>query len=236
MTPRTLVTGATRGLGLAICTRLADQGHDIVGIARRPDPAFPHPLHIVDIRDESALALALDLILEDGPVNHLVNNAGASAIEPLETLSFQTLRDLLEVNLRAAAQCAKICVSGMQALGSGRIVNIGSRAQRGRPGVSAYAAAKAGLEAMTVCWALEYAERRITSNLVAPGAIETEMFSRNNPPGTQRRRSLLEAIPMKRFGHPNEVAAAVAFLLSDDAAYITGQTLFVCGGWSVATI
>lgn len=169
MTARTLVTGATRGLGLAICMRLADQGHDIVGIARRPDPTFPHPLHIVDIRDESALALALDRILEDGPVNHPVNNAGTSAIEPLATLSFQTLRG-------------------------------------------------------------------ITSNLVAPGAIETEMFSRNNPPGTHRRRSLLEAIPMKRFGHPNEVAAAVAFLLSAAAAYITGQTLFVCGGWSVATI
>jgi NAD(P)-dependent dehydrogenase (short-subunit alcohol dehydrogenase family) len=123
----------------------------------------------------------------------------------------------------------------MAARGRGRIVNIGSKAQQGRAGVSAYAAAKAGLQAMTVSWALELARQGVTVNLVAPGAIETQMFKRNNPAGSLRRAATEAAVPMGRLGRPEDVAAAVAFFLCDQANYITGQTLYVCGGWSVAS-
>lgn len=233
--PTTLVTGATRGIGRAIAERLAGDGHHVIGIARMADPSFPGALHIADLASAEETAGALDAIRAGEPVDNLVNNAGFSKVMPLESLDIGEFREMLEVNLRAAAQIAQALVPAMAGRGRGRIVNIGSKAGQGRANISAYAAAKAGLEAMTVSWALEYARHGVTANLVAPGAIETEMFARNNPPGSPRRIATEAAVPMGRLGRPDDVAAAVAFFLSDQAAYITGQTLYVCGGWSVAS-
>jgi 3-oxoacyl-[acyl-carrier protein] reductase len=232
---RTLVTGATRGIGRAICDRLLAAGCDVVGLARTRDPAFPAPLFVADLADEASTAAGIEAVLAAGPVDNLVNNAGISSMQRVADLDIEEMRRVLEVNLRAPAQLARSLLPAMAARGYGRVVNITSRAQMGRAGLSAYAASKAGLDAMTRVWALEHAECGVTVNAVAPGVTDTPMFSASSPPGSERERSVMTAIPMHRAGAPGEVAAAVAYFLSEAAGYTTGQTLHVCGGWSIAT-
>lgn len=232
---RTLVTGATRGIGRAICERLLNAGGDVVGLARRPDPTFPAPLITADLGDEASTSDAIDALLAMGTVDNLVNNAGISEIQPLADLDLDGMRRLYEVNMRAPAQLARALVPPMADRGYGRVVNLSSRAQMGRWGLTAYASSKAGLDAMTRCWALEYAAQGVTINSVAPGATDTEMFAASNAPGSERLLSVMASIPMHRPGAPDEIAAAVAYFLSEAASYTTGQTLFVCGGWSIAS-
>jgi 3-oxoacyl-[acyl-carrier protein] reductase len=231
----TLITGATKGIGRAIADHLLAQGEEIVGLSRTADPHFPAPLVLADLANEAEAAAALAQVLRHYEISKLVNNAGSSLRQDLLDLNLNDMRAMLNLNVQAAAQCAQACVPPMISRGYGRIVSIGSRAMLGRPGFSAYAGAKAALVGMTKCWALELAEKGITANVVAPGAIETDMLTRNNPLGSDRRKSLEASIPLRRTGNPAEVAAAVAYFLSDQAGYTTGQVLFVCGGWSFAT-
>jgi 3-oxoacyl-[acyl-carrier protein] reductase len=231
----TLVTGATRGIGRAIVDHLSTLGEEVVGLSRTPDRHFPGSLVLVDLAKEEETAAALDRVLRNHEISKLVNNAGSGHRQNLVDLNISDMRETFSLNVQAAAQCAQACVPPMIARGSGRIVSIGSRAMLGRPGFSSYAGAKAALVGMTMCWALELAGKGITANVVAPGAIETEMLARNNPYGSDRRKSLEASIPLGRTGSTSEVAAAVSYFLSDQAAYTTGQVLFVCGGWSFAT-
>ncbi|MHC0054595.1 SDR family oxidoreductase [Actibacterium sp. D379-3] len=233
--PHILVTGATRGIGRAITDDLLAAGHRVVGIARRDDPAYPAPLFHADLSDEGNTARVIRRILTEFPIGGLVNNAGSSTREACTDFSADLFRRTFDLNVRAAAQCVSLCLPTMIARGHGRIVSISSKAITGRQGFATYAGAKAALAAMTKCWALELADHGITANTVAPGAIETEMLSANNPPGSAPRRTLEAAVPMGRTGTPAEVAAAVGYFLSPGAAYTTGQTLLVCGGWSFAS-
>ena len=230
----TLVTGATRGIGRAICDRLAAQGHGIVGIARaKGDAAFPGEVVVADLRDEKALGGALADIVARYRITGLVNNVGLNHIQPLGKIDLAAFDEVIAVNLRAAIQCAQAVLPAMLDARFGRVVNITSRALLGRANTSSYSAAKAGLVAITRCWALELADKGITVNAVGPGPTETEMWNKNNPPDSPATRAHIARIPAGRMGQPHEIAAAVAYFMAEEAGFTTGQHIFVCGGLSI---
>lgn len=228
-----LVTGASKGIGRALSERLTASGHRVVGIARGPDPAFPGELVTLDLADRLATAEALARLCAGHEIAGVVNNVGLIRPQPLGAVDLGDLDAVLDLNLRTAVQTVQATLPGMRARGWGRVVNISSLTVLGIPQRTSYAAAKAGLISFTRSWALELAATGITTNAVAPGPTDTELFRSANPVGSAGEARYLAAVPMGRFGQPSEIAAAIAFLLSDDAAFITGQTLFVDGGASI---
>ncbi|MCG8547652.1 MAG: SDR family oxidoreductase [Alphaproteobacteria bacterium] len=229
-----LVTGASKGIGLAIAERLARDGHKVIGIARsEPDRDFPGDYCRVDLEDVDTAAGALQEIVAAQPVDNLVNNAGYSIPQPVFETDLADFDKQIAVNLRGALICAQACLPAMRAKKHGRIVNISSRAMLGKEDRTAYAAAKAGLIGFTRVWATELAGNGITVNAIAPGPIETALFLRNHPPGSEKYKALEDTVPVGRMGTPDDIAAAVAYFVSDDASFVTGQLLYVCGGLSL---
>ncbi|TDR92926.1 SDR family oxidoreductase [Enterovirga rhinocerotis] len=230
---RVLVTGATRGIGRAVSDRLAEAGWAVVGLARRDLAGFPGRILPCDLADEAGTAAVLDELTADGGFDALVNNAGINIPQALDEISLDAFRTVMEVDLRAPLQIVQALTPAMRERRFGRIVNIGSRAMLGLERHSSYAAAKAGLAAMARCWALELAGDGITVNTVAPGPVDTELFWDVMPRGSEATARYLASIPVKRMADADEIAATVAFFLSPEAAFITGQTLYACGGLTV---
>jgi 3-oxoacyl-[acyl-carrier protein] reductase len=230
---RVLITGASRGIGHAVATRLAAAGHRPVGLARIHVPGFPGEFHDADLADRQATQRVLDTVLDTGPVDAVVNNVGLVRPAYLPDVNLDDLHDVYDLTVRVAVQVTQAALPGMTAQRWGRIVNVSSLVTVGMPERTAYGAAKAALEFCTRAWAGELARTGITVNSVAPGPTETELFRENSPPGSPSEQRYLSAVPAGRFGQPAELAAAICFLLSEDAGYITGQTLRVDGGASV---
>ena len=234
----TLITGASKGIGRACAQRLHRDGHRLIGLARNQpaDGTFPGDFYTVDLADRAATAEILSALTEKYDVNGLINNVGLVAPQLLEEIELAEFDAVVEVNLVSAIQCAKACLPAMQRQSFGRIVNISTELVLGYATRTAYSSAKAGLISFARTWALELARYGVTVNAIAPGAVETDFFMANNPIGSPQREAKLARIPLGRFGEPEDIAAVAAFFMRPDSTFVTGQTLFVCGGSSLGSI
>lgn len=235
-----LVTGATRGIGAAIATVLAEAGATVVGTAtsesgaQRISDALGSTTGggrgaVLDVRDAEQIKQLIDNIRDnEGAPSILVNNAGITRDGLAMRMSDEDWDAVIDTNLNAVFRVTRAVLRGMIKARHGRIINIGSVVGlMGNAGQINYSTAKAGLLGMTRSLAREVAPRGITVNAIAPGFIETDMTGELDD---QQREALLEQTPMQRLGQPGDIAAAVCFLASPAAGYITGETLNVNGG------
>lgn len=225
-----LVTGGNRGIGLAVAQRLAADGHK-VAVTHRGSGAPEGLLGVkCDVTDADSIDAAFSEIeAKQGPVEVLVANAGIVDNTLLMRMSEEQFTRVIDANLTGAWRCAKRANRAMLRARFGRIIFLGSVVgQMGGPGQVNYAAAKAGLVGMARAITREIGSRNITANVVAPGFIDTDMTREEMT--EDMREMALKVIPAGRIGQPEEVAAAISFLASDDASYITGAILPVDGG------
>ncbi|MDD3756559.1 MAG: SDR family oxidoreductase [Advenella sp.] len=229
-----LVTGATKGIGWAISRRLSDAGAHVIGLARHVDEIdFPGFLYQCDLSDAGQTEDVLRMIREKYPVDAIVNNVGVVRPEAMGEISLASFYQVYDLNVRSAVQVVQAFSDVMKQRQEGRIINIASIASQGSAGKTSYSAAKSALVGCTKTWALELADYGITVNAISPGPVETQLLRESYPVGSEKEKKLLAEIPLKRLARPEEIAAAVQFLLSPDAAFITGQVLQIDGGKSL---
>jgi 3-oxoacyl-[acyl-carrier protein] reductase len=232
-----LVTGASRGIGRSIAELLIERGATVIGTATSESGAAAISEYLgangkgfaLNVTDADSVASVLTAINEEfGVIDILVNNAGITRDNLLMRMKDEEWLDILDTNLTSIFRLSKAVLRGMMKKRAGRIINIGSVVgTMGNAGQTNYAAAKAGVIGFTKSMAREVASRGITVNIVAPGFIETDMTKALTD---EQRSATLAQVPAGRLGDPREVASAVAFLASNEAGYITGETLHVNGG------
>lgn len=233
-----IVTGGSAGIGAAVCHRLLDAGWGVVSMSRRATPIDHPSLRSVevDLGDVQATRAAALEACARHPVTAIVHNAGAMRAKLLPDVQVADLEALTALHLSAALVLVQAALPEMRRQHFGRIVLVSSRAALGLATRTAYSATKAGMFGMARTWALELGADGITCNVVAPGPIATDMFHEVIP----REQAALEAtaarIPVGRIGVPDDVARAVMFFVAPENGFVTGQSLYVCGGTSVGGI
>jgi 2-hydroxycyclohexanecarboxyl-CoA dehydrogenase len=239
-----IVTGAGRGIGRGIVEKLAAEGARVVvsdideGSARETAAAIGGKsvgLRTDVTSKESVEAMVREVMDRFGRVDVLVNNAGWDKVQPFLESNESDWEKVIAINLYGTLHCCKAVLPVMVAQGYGKVVNIGSDAGRvGSSGEAVYSAAKGGIIAFTKTLAREMARYKINVNCVCPGPADTPLFAEIGEENPKLKEALLKAIPFRRLARPEDLANAVAFLASDEAEYITGQTLSVSGGLTMA--
>jgi 2-hydroxycyclohexanecarboxyl-CoA dehydrogenase len=225
-----VVTGGGSGIGQAVAHRLRADGLNVATLDLNPsgdDLAFT-----ADVTDRAQVDEALGAIRAKlGPVTVLVNAAGLDKFKRFTELTFEDWQRVIDVNLNGVYHCIQAVLPDMIESGWGRIVNISSSSTHsGQPYMSAYVAAKSAVNGLTKSLALEYGPNGITVNAVPPGFIDTPMLRKSEERGYVKVQQSIETTPVRRIGRPEDIAAACAFLISEEAGYITGQILGVNGG------
>ena len=224
-----LVTGGNRGIGLAIARRLADGGDSVTVTSLSGEPIEGLSVVQCDIRDTASVDAAFTAVeKEQGPVEVVVANAGITQDQLLALMKEESFAEVLDTNLTGAYRVAKRAVRPMMKMRRGRLIFISSVVGLlGSAGQANYAASKAGLIGFSRSLARELGSRNITSNVVTPGFVDTDMTA---VLGEERKEQILKQVPLGRYGSTDEIAAAVEFLASPGAAYVTGAIIPVDGG------
>ncbi len=243
-----VITGAARGIGKATAIKMVQEG---AAVALLDILSAELKETVGEIRSQGgkALGLQVDVSLRPqvdhafaeineawGKIDILVNNAGVVSPATLEDVQDEHWEKVVSVNLKGPFFCARAVLPIMKKNRYGKIINIGSRASLGKEERTVYSATKAGLIGLTRTWALELAPYNINVNYVGPGPIATELFKASNPPDSPRTQAIIKSIPLRRMGEPADVANLISFLASDEASFITGQTIFICGGLTVGAV
>lgn len=232
------VTGGSAGIGKAICEALLAEGYEVISLARRKSDIAHPKMHDVevDLMDRAATGEVVKDMAKRFEVSTIVHNAGVIRPALLPEVELTDLDALVNLHLGAAVQLVQACLPAMKERKFGRILLMSSRAALGAQTRTSYSATKAGMLGMARTWALELAPHGITVNVVAPGPVHTEMFYDVIPAGSEREQKLAASIPVGRIGEAADVARAVSFFIHPDAGFITGQSLYVCGGASLGSI
>jgi 3-oxoacyl-[acyl-carrier protein] reductase len=243
-----IITGGARGIGKATAFKMVREGasvalldilsDEVARVAQDLEALGGKALGLkADISRKDEVDRAIERVLQHyGRVDILFNNAGVVRPGTLEKVREEDWEAALGVNLKGAFFCTQAVVPTMKKNRYGKIVNMSSRASLGKEERTVYGATKAGLIGLTRTWALELAPYNINVNSIGPGPIATELFMAANPKDSPKTRAIIDGVPLKRMGQPEDVANLVAFLASDEASFITGQTVFICGGITVGLV
>ena len=231
-----VITGANKGIGADLAERLLDRGYDVINIARNPSANSNIYNVLCDLLDADATAGAAQEIAAQHEVTHFVHNAGLIWPNLLEDASGEDLAGLTQLHLSAPLTLLQAFLPSMRAHRFGRVLFNGSRAALGVPTRTAYSATKAGIIGMARTWALELARHGITVNVVAPGPVRTDNFWGIIEKDSDAEAQLAQRIPVQRLGKPRDISNAFLYFCDPENGFVTGQTLYVCGGASVGTL
>lgn len=233
-----VVTGGSAGIGAKLCREMLDGGYTVICVARR-EPEFAHErLHAVsaDLTDAADTERAAGEIAGRFEVSHFVHNAGIILPSLIEEAKVTDLHTLTQLHAGAALTFVQAFLPAMKQAGFGRIIFNSSRAALGAVSRSAYSYSKAGLHGMARTWALELGPHGITVNVVAPGPVLTDNFWGIIDKGSEREQKLANSLPVRRLGTVEDVTKALMYFADPDNGYVTGQTLYVCGGASIGGV
>ena len=243
-----VITGGARGIGKATAIKMIKEGasvalldilsQDVSQTAKELEANGGKAMGIkADVTHKEEIEKAVSQILAKfGRVDILVNNAGVVKPALLEDVQDGDWDAVVNVNLKGTFFCTRAVLPAMKEQRYGKIINIGSRASLGKELRTVYGATKAALIGVTRTWALELGQHNINVNYIGPGPIATELFTAANPESSPKTKAIIEGVPLKRMGQPEDVANLISFLASDEASFITGQTIFICGGLSVGVV
>ena len=240
-----IITGGARGIGKATAIKMVQEGasvalldilaQEVSRAANELKAMGGNALGILaDVSHRDEVDRAVKQTMEHfGRIDILVNNAGIVKPALLEDVQDGDWDEVVNVNLKGTFFCTRAVLPTMKIQRYGKIINIGSRASLGKELRTVYGATKAALIGVTRTWALELAQYKINVNYIGPGPVATELFKAANPMESPRTKAIIDGIPLKRVGQPEDVANLVSFLASDEASFITGQAIFICGGLTV---